>query len=235
MTALELGVLDPFFEHGPPGPVEVLEEEREFRREARHVGLSAGARQAADVVGESLHVGEDGLDGRPVVGEARLEKLDIARRVHVRNADVVVRVDGPIERLVRGEHDVLDLRKAVDQVGDAVAEADRRRVERDVEGESPGAGEGRGVSARDAVLFEDDDLEALAGEGRRRAEAAEAGSDDDRVVGPGRCLALAVAAREGAPVPRDEGHPGQERFQEIPSFPGVRRHGWASFLSFVCY
>jgi hypothetical protein len=102
----------------------------------------------------------------------------------MRHADVVIREDGPVEGLVRSERNVLDLGEAVDQVGDVVAEADRRRVERNVEPEAAGTGEGGGIAARDAVLFEDDDLKALPGECRSRAEAAQTRADDDRVVGP---------------------------------------------------
>ena len=185
---LELGIIDPLVEHGPPGPIEVLEEQGELRREAGHVDLPARARETAHVVGEPLHVGEDGVDGRRVVGEALLEDGDIARDVHVRHPDVMVRVDGPVERFVRREDDVLDLREALDQVRDPVPEADRRRVEGNVESEAAGARKGRCISARYAVLFEDQDLEALPGEGRGRAEAAEARADDDRVVRSGRSL-----------------------------------------------
>ena len=126
----------------------------------------------------------------------------------VGDPDVVVRIYGPVEGLVRHEGDVLDLREAVDEVGDAVADADRRRMEGDVERETAGPREGRGVAAGDAVLLEDEDRVPLPGEGRGRAEAAEAGADDDGVVGrragvlswPPRGKAFQSQARSGIPA-----------------------------------
>ena len=74
--------------------------------------------------------------------------------------------------------DVAVLREPGDQVGDAVADPDRRRVKGDVEGEPARAGEGRRVAARNAVLFEDEDLETLAGERGRAAKPAQTRADD---------------------------------------------------------
>jgi hypothetical protein len=93
---------------------------RELGGERGHVDLAARARKIADVVGKTLHVGEDAIDRLRVVGEVVLEDLDVAGDVLVRDADVVVRVNRAVERFVGDEGDVLDLGEAVDEVGDAV-------------------------------------------------------------------------------------------------------------------
>ena len=103
-------------------------------------------------------------------------------------------------------------------------------MEGDVEREAARPREGGGVAAGDVVLFEDEDLVPLAGEGRGRTEAAQAGADDDGVVSARRGLVLAAAGK-GVPIPAEEREPGQERFEEIPSVPCVFRHRGVSLIS----
>ena len=69
-------------------------------------------------------------------GKRSREPADIAGDVAARHADVVLGIDDPVQDLVGDEGDVLDLREAREEVKDAVALADRGRVQGRVEDEA---------------------------------------------------------------------------------------------------
>jgi hypothetical protein len=177
-----------------------------------------------------VEVGRDAFDRPEEVYQAFLfggkmpgQQGEVPGDIPLRDADVVLRKNSPVKALVGHKVDIRDLRETRNEVVEAVALADRRRVERDIELEPAGTLERRRIPAGDAVLLQDERLEALAGEGGGAAQPAEPTADDDGVPGVFGRRDL-VPPRERVPVEGQSGNPRQRRFQEIPAHNCILGH-----------
>ena len=184
--------------------------------ESGHIRLPLGGLEAADVFGRAFHVAHQSQDPLLFGGKEAAERIEEGLGVLLGDPEIVIGVDQAEQAGVKPELDVLDFRKARNEIGQAVPFAHGRRMEGGVKNESPGALERRGIAAGLGMLFQDDGLEALPGEGRGAAQPAQAGPDDDGVIGVAG-LVPALSARQDVPIQGRERNPGQNRLEEIPA------------------
>jgi hypothetical protein len=94
--------------------------------------------------------------------------------------------------------------------------------------------EGRGISAGDAVLFQNKRLESLPGERRGAAQTSQASADDDSVPLIFGCGCLPPLWQR-IPVKSENRNSSQHRFKKVPSYDFSFGHAFLLPMDFVFY